>query len=66
MRAKELMALSLAELNAELDKLLQQHFNLRLMKGTKQEIKPHAPTAIRRAIARVKTVMTLKKMKEGE
>ena len=66
MKAKELVALSQTELQAELEKLLQQDFNLRMMKGTRQDVKPHLFKQVRRAIARIKTVMTQKKLEEGK
>lgn len=66
MKAKELMTLSQHELETELQKLFQQGFNLRMMKGSRQETKPHLFKKVRRAIARIKTVMTQKELGEGE
>jgi large subunit ribosomal protein L29 len=66
MKAKELIALSQNELQNELQKLLQQGFNLRMMKGSRQEIKPHLIKQVRRSIARIKTVMTKKELGAGE
>jgi len=66
MKAKELVTLSHTQLQAELEKLMQQDFNLRMMKGSRQEVKPHLFKQVRRAIARVKTLMTEKKLEEGK
>lgn len=66
MKAKQLVSLSHTELQTELEKLMQQDFNLRMMKGTRQEVKPHLFKQVRRAIARVKTFMTQKVLEEGK
>lgn len=57
MQAKELTGKSLAELQAELNKLLQQQFDLRMARGNGQLDKVHLLRQVRRNIARVKTVM---------
>jgi len=66
MKAKELAGLTHAELSSELEKLMQQDFNLRMMKGSRQEVKPHLFKQVRKAIARVKTIMTEKSLEEGK
>lgn len=57
MQAKELTGKSLAELQVELNKLLQQQFDLRMARGNGQLDKIHLLRQVRRNIARVRTVM---------
>ncbi len=57
MQAKELKGKSLAELQDELNQLLQQQFDLRMAKGNGQLTKMHLLRDVRRNIARVQTVM---------
>lgn len=64
MKASELKKKSAQELNSELLGLYRQQFNLRMQKGTGQLSKPSQIKAVRRDIARVKTV--LNQMKQGE
>jgi large subunit ribosomal protein L29 len=49
-----------AELREELNKLLQEQFNLRMQKGMGQMNNVNELSRVRRDIARVKTVMTQK------
>lgn len=60
MKAVELRNKSVAELNTELDALLKEQFNLRMQKATGQLAKSHQQVAVRRNIARVKTVLNQK------
>ncbi len=64
MNAQELRAKSDAELREELTGLLREQFNLRMQKGTGQLGQPSELRRVRRAIARVKTVLN-EKTKEG-
>ena len=57
MQAKELNSKNLAELQDELNKLLQQQFDLRMARGNGQLTKVHLLRDVRRGIARVRTVM---------
>lgn len=57
MQAKELREKDLAELQEELNKLLQQQFDLRMARGNGQLTKLHLMRDVRRNIARVRTVM---------
>ncbi len=57
MQAKELKSKNLAELQDELNKLLQQQFDLRMARGNGQLTKVHLLRDVRRNIARVRTVM---------
>ena len=57
MQAKELNSKNLAELQDELNKLLQQQFDLRMARGNGQLTKLHLLRDVRRSIARVRTVM---------
>lgn len=61
MKATELKNKGVDELNAELQELLKEQFNLRMQKGTGQLTQPHRVKAVRRDIARVKTVINEKK-----
>ena len=65
MNTKEMRGLSQAELRTELDKLMRQGFNLRIMKGSMQTVKPHLFKEARRSIARIKTIMA-EKQEEGK
>jgi large subunit ribosomal protein L29 len=56
---------TVAELREELNNLLQEQFNLRMQKGMGQMTNVNELSRVRRDIARVKTVMTQKKM-EGK
>ncbi len=57
MQAKELKNKDLAELQEELNKLLQKQFDLRMARGNGQLTKLHLMREVRRDIARVRTVM---------
>jgi large subunit ribosomal protein L29 len=60
MKANELRASSVEELNTQLFELLREQFNLRMQRGTGQLAKPSRMKAVRRDIARIKTVMAEK------
>ena len=60
MQASELRAKSMEALNAELLELRRKQFNLRMQKGSGQLSKPSEVKAVRRDIARVKTLITEK------
>jgi len=51
---------TVVELRDELNRLLQEQFNLRMQKGMGQMTNIHELRRVRRDIARVKTVMTQK------
>ncbi|UHD15608.1 50S ribosomal protein L29 [Thiocapsa bogorovii] len=57
MKANELRTRSPEELEKELMNLLREQFNLRMQRGTGQLSKPSQMKAVRREIARVKTIM---------
>jgi len=57
MQAKELKSKDLAELQEELNSLLQKQFDLRMARGNGQLTKIHLLRDVRRDIARVRTVM---------
>ena len=57
MQAKELRTKDLAELQEELNGLLQKQFDLRMARGNGQLTKIHLLRDVRRDIARVRTVM---------
>jgi large subunit ribosomal protein L29 len=57
MQAKELKSKDLAELQEELNKLLQKQFDLRMARGNGQLTRVHLLREVRRDIARVRTVM---------
>lgn len=60
MKASELKAKSVEELNTELTGLLREGFNLRMQKATGQLTQAHQVRENRRNIARVKTILTQK------
>lgn len=61
MKVSELKEKGVEELNQELMGLLREQFNLRMQQGTGQLSQPHRMKAVRRDIARVKTVLNEKK-----
>ena len=60
MKAQDLREKNVEELNAELLNLLREQFNLRMQAATGQHQQTHTLKAVRRDIARVKTVLTEK------
>ena len=60
MKAQDLREKSVEELNAELLNLLREQCNLRMQAATGQLQQTHTLKAVRRDIARVKTVLTEK------
>ncbi|GAA0823309.1 MULTISPECIES: 50S ribosomal protein L29 [Colwellia] len=60
MKASELKAKSIEELNAELLELLREQFNYRMQASTGQLAQTHLLRTVRRNIARVKTIITEK------
>jgi large subunit ribosomal protein L29 len=60
MKASELKAKSVEELNAELLGLLREQFNLRMQAAAGQLAQSHLLRKVRRDIARVKTILTEK------
>ena len=63
MKAKELRSSDVAGLQKQLEDLLREQFNLRMQRGVGQLTRPARMKAVRRDIARVKTVMA--QMKAG-
>jgi large subunit ribosomal protein L29 len=61
MNASELREKSAEELQATLIDLRKEQFNLRMQKGTGQLSRPSEVHRVRKAIARVKTVMNEKR-----
>ncbi|OOE56536.1 50S ribosomal protein L29 [Salinivibrio sp. ML323] len=60
MKAQELREKTAEQLNEELLGLLREQFNLRMQAATGQLQQTHTLKAVRRDIARVKTVLTEK------
>lgn len=60
MKANELRKLSIEELRGELEASLKEQFNLRMQKGSGQEIRPHLFKNVRRNIARINTLIHAK------
>ncbi|MFC1237098.1 50S ribosomal protein L29 [Vibrio sp. DW001] len=60
MKAQDLREKNAEELNSELLGLLREQFNLRMQAATGQLQQTHTLRAVRRDIARVKTVLTEK------
>ena len=65
MKAKELRDKTSAELQDSLNDLLKEQFNLRMQKGTGQLSRPARVKAVRRDIARIKTIMNEQKAGEA-
>jgi large subunit ribosomal protein L29 len=57
MKAKEFRNKSVDELETALSELRKEQFNLRMQKGTGQLSRPSEMNRVRKAIARIKTVM---------
>jgi len=57
MKAKELRSSDVDGLQKQLEDLLREQFNLRMQRGVGQLARPSRMKAVRRDIARVKTVM---------
>jgi large subunit ribosomal protein L29 len=60
MNANELRGKDLAGLRAELQERLREQFNLRMQRGSGQLTRSHQMKAVRRDIARIRTVITEK------
>jgi len=58
MNARELRAKSDHELQAELEELTREAFNLRMQKGTGQMSRPSQIKSVRRDVARLKTILS--------
>lgn len=56
----ELREKSVDELSTELTALFREQFNLRMQKGSGQDVKPHDYKRVRRQIARIKTIINQK------
>lgn len=65
MIAKELRGKSIEELNKELLAKLREQFNLRMQLSTGQLQQTHTFKTLRKDIARIKTVMTEKRVNNG-
>ena len=57
MKANELRDKSVDELNGELKELYREQFNLRMQRGIGQMSQSHRFKAVRRDIARIKTIL---------
>jgi large subunit ribosomal protein L29 len=57
MKADDLRKSSVEDLHKQLFELLKEQFNLRMQKGTGQLSRPSQVRAVRRDIARIKTIM---------
>jgi large subunit ribosomal protein L29 len=58
MKARELRTKSTETLHEQLEGLLREQFNLRMQRGAGQLTRPSLMRAVRREIARIKTVLT--------
>ena len=65
MKVAELKQKDVAQLEVELGELQKEQFNLRMQQGSGQLARPHLMKQVRRNIARVKTVMSEKRV-DGE
>lgn len=60
MKAAELRAKSVEDLNKDLLELRREQFNLRMQRGAGQLANPMRFAAVRKDIARIKTILTEK------
>ncbi len=65
MRAGELRELTPAELQSRLEELRKEQFGYRMQKATGQLGQPHLAVAVRKDIARIKTVLAEKAAAEA-
>ncbi len=63
--ASELKTKTVDELNTELSGLFREQFNLRMQRGSGQDVKPHNFKRVRRQIARIKTIIHQKQSAEA-
>jgi large subunit ribosomal protein L29 len=61
MKVSELREMAADDLQSQLEELLKEQFNLRMQQGVGQLSRPSQMKAVRRDIARIKTVMTEQK-----
>jgi large subunit ribosomal protein L29 len=61
----ELKEKTVDELNDELNGLFREQFNLRMQRGSGQDVKPHNFKRVRREIARIKTIVSQKQAAES-
>lgn len=61
----ELREKTVGELNEELNGLFREQFNLRMQRGSGQDVKPHNFKRVRREIARIKTIVSQKQASES-
>lgn len=66
MKASELKGKSTEDLQKEMLELLREQFNLRMQRATGQLAKPHLMKAVRRDIARIKTILNEKKVGDAQ
>ncbi len=59
-KTSELRELNAGELQSRLEQLREEQFNYRMQKATGQLGQPHLATAVRKDIARVKTLLAEK------
>lgn len=59
-KTSELRELTAGELQSRLEQLREEQFNYRMQKATGQLGQPHLATAVRKDIARVKTLLAEK------
>ena len=60
MKAGELREMTEGELQSRLEQLREEQFNYRMQKATGQLGQPHLATAVRKDIARIKTLLAEK------
>ena len=65
MNANDIRSKSTQELLDEIKSLLREQFNLRMQKGLSEGLKTHQFKQVRRAIARVKTILAERERENG-
>lgn len=66
MKASDLRTTDETDLQKQLEELLKEQFNLRMQQGAGQLTRPSQMKAVRRDIARIKTVVTEMKAGSGQ
>ncbi|MCB1756431.1 MAG: 50S ribosomal protein L29 [Gammaproteobacteria bacterium] len=62
MKTSELRAKTIDDLQKEMTALLKEQFNLRMQRGSGQDVKPHLFNKSRKGIARIQTLINEKKI----
>jgi large subunit ribosomal protein L29 len=64
-KTSDLQQKTVEELTTELGGLFREQFNLRMQRGSGQDVKPHNFKRVRRQVARIKTIIHQKQSAEA-